>query len=282
MPDAEMRRLRADAREEARKRREAEEGQRALRRLLYAAQMNLAHQAWKAGNVPGALELLEAQRPGPGEEELRAFEWRYLWRLCQDESMFTMPGQVVALFPDGTILAIGSQTDDEPSSPGELKLWDVASREELCTLHGHAGFVNCVQFFPNGNLLATASTDGTTKLWEPGIPRRPGALSTGDRRGTGRRAPGAAWKEVATLPGIGVEISRIAISPDGKTLAAGNQDAAVTLWNLAMRQPTATLEGHDGSIWCVAFSPDGHTLATGSTDTTVRLWRAATFEETDG
>src|SRR5262249_14222943 len=52
-------------------------------RRLYASQMNLAMQAWRAGEVPRVLELLEAQRPGSKDEDLRGFEWYYLWRLCR-------------------------------------------------------------------------------------------------------------------------------------------------------------------------------------------------------
>src|SRR5262245_22887695 len=51
-------------------------------RRLYASQMNLAMQAWRGGEVPRVLELLEGQRPGPDDDDLRGFEWYYLWRLC--------------------------------------------------------------------------------------------------------------------------------------------------------------------------------------------------------
>ena len=49
------------------------------RRRFYAAQINLAHQAWEAGQMARVLELLESQRPRPDEEDLRSFEWYYLW-----------------------------------------------------------------------------------------------------------------------------------------------------------------------------------------------------------
>jgi hypothetical protein len=49
----------------------AEAGRQSLRRTLYAAQTNLAQQAWEAGNIGRAIRLLEAQRPAAGQEELR-------------------------------------------------------------------------------------------------------------------------------------------------------------------------------------------------------------------
>jgi WD40 repeat protein len=68
----------------------------------------------------------------------------------------------------------------------------------------------------------------------------------------------------------------VAISPDGKTLAAGANDGTVWLWNLA--QPArpaliATLSGLPGHVFSVAFSPGGTQLAAASyDDDTIRLW----------
>jgi serine/threonine protein kinase len=54
-----------------------------LRSTLYTAHMNLAQHAWEQAGVARVLELLEQQRPKPGEPDLRGFEWHYLHRLCQ-------------------------------------------------------------------------------------------------------------------------------------------------------------------------------------------------------
>ena len=52
-----------------------------LRHLNYITDMNLARHAWDENNVTLARELLERQRPKPGEPDLRGFEWHYLRRL---------------------------------------------------------------------------------------------------------------------------------------------------------------------------------------------------------
>lgn len=55
------------------------------RRHLYAADINLARRACEEGNALRALELLAAQRPQPGQEDLRGFEWYYLSNFCHQE-----------------------------------------------------------------------------------------------------------------------------------------------------------------------------------------------------
>ncbi|HAF15664.1 MAG TPA: hypothetical protein DCK99_18605 [Blastocatellia bacterium] len=94
------------------------------RRNLYTADMNLAHQAWQEGNLQNAQALLRAHLPKAGEEDLRGFEWRYLWQLCQDESRFTFSN-----------IKFNART---PASAG------VDRREMVLSGDGHTGYHQCL------------------------------------------------------------------------------------------------------------------------------------------
>jgi WD40 repeat protein len=68
----------------------------------------------------------------------------------------------------------------------------------------------------------------------------------------------------------------MAFSPDGKTLATGEMNSPVNLWDVETHTLRRTLEGHSGYVWGVAFGPDGKTLVSGSEDETAIIWDVST------
>ena len=114
-------------------------------------------------------------------------------------------------------------------------------------LSGHNDAVYAVAFSPDDELIASASRDGTAKVW-----RRDGSLA-------------------ATLEGHRDRVRCVAFSPDGGLIASASQDGAIKLW-----QPdgalVTTLEAHSAGVNHVAFSPDGLSFASASDDNTVKLW----------
>ena len=86
----------------------------------------------------------------------------------------------------------------------------------------------------------------------------------------------AARPGIAILGGYSDTVLSVAFSRDGKTLASGDNDGTVQLWDVATRQPIGLPLSNTGAVDWVAFSPDGKTLATGNADGTVRLWDVAT------
>jgi WD40 repeat protein/serine/threonine protein kinase len=237
--------------EEARQR--AEDTAEANRRLLYAANVKLAHQAWRNADLQRMTELLERDIPRAGQEDLREFAWYYLWRLRHTERAqllgHTDEVHSVTYSPDGTRLATGSKD-------ATVRIWDATTGRTIATLHGHRNEVNRVTFSPDGRTLASASDDGTVKLWE---------VATG--------------REQATLTGHQGEVTAVAFAPDGHLLASGGQDRLIRLWDVQTRTQRQSLRGHTHRIQSLAFAPDGRTLASASRDGTAKLWNLAQERE---
>ena len=65
----------------------------------------------------------------------------------------------------------------------------------------------------------------------------------------------------------------MAFSPDGTTLAVGDEIGSTYLWSLATRTITATLTDPGSSgVASVAFSPAGTTLAADDANGSTYLW----------
>src|SRR5512140_811845 len=81
--------------------------------------------------------------------------------------------------------------------------------------------------------------------------------------GMASAAPAALQQSVGGKTGI----TAVAISPDGKLLAGGNEGTQIDLWNVSTGQLVRTLPGHLGAaVTQVAFSPDGTILASAGRD----------------
>jgi WD40 repeat protein len=102
-----------------------------------------------------------------------------------------------------------------------VKLWDVASRQNVATLKGHESYVLSVAFSPDGKTLASGSYDKSVKLWDV-----------------------ATRQHVVTLKGHESYVLSVAFSPDGKTLASAGgdgekKDFAIRLWFAATDEEVA-------------------------------------------
>lgn len=140
----------------------AEQNAQAARERLYAADINLAHQALQADNLRLARTLLQHHLPQPGQPDLRGFEWRYLWQRCRSEELFSLTGhtntaRVMAFSPDGQRIAVGGYF-------GTTMVLDLATRQRIAVLPG-TNYIQTVAFSPDGELLAIGS-HLDVRLWD--------------------------------------------------------------------------------------------------------------------
>jgi WD40 repeat protein len=82
-----------------------------------------------------------------------------------------------------------------------------------------------------------------------------------------------------TVDGFPDPLTAVALSPDGKRLAAGSLAGSVHQVNVAQPRERLVLRGHSAEIRCLAYSPDGKMLASAGVDGTVRLWDPATGKQ---
>ena len=176
-----------------------------------------------------------------------------LWDMVSGKRIWRLYSQNIShspvFSPDGRTMAV-------TCSDNAVKLFDVEYGTELRTLTGHSYEVTSVAFSPDGCTLASASGSHPVnlKLWD---------VESG--------------KELQNLSGLSQDYGstyRLAISPDGHTLASGGSNGKVTLWDVTGEEKIRPLAGHQNydEISSVAFSPDGRTLASASNDGTVKLW----------
>jgi len=67
-------------------------------------------------------------------------------------------------------------------------------------------------------------------------------------------------------------VKSVAISSDGRFVAAGSFDSVVRIWDMASGELVERLEGHKELVSSVAFSPDGRGLVSGSWDKSLKYW----------
>ena len=162
--------------------------------------------------------------------------------------------EAVAFTPDGSGAALGT-------SAGDIHLWGSCGKSELRV----AGSIQGLALTSNGRMLAVNKGREGISLFDL-----------------------AAMKETRVRRSFGTDTIRsLAFAPDGRTLAAGDYDNHIRLWDVTTGRELRLLEGHQrvsisgkNGIFCLAFSPGGATLASGAADGTVRLWDVKTGKET--
>jgi WD40 repeat protein len=160
--------------------------------------------------------------------------------------------RTLAFSPDGKVLASGGFDHD-------IYLWDTAAWRPRGPLEGHPGDVSGLAFAPGGGRLVSvtsAEDDCRVRVWDVATARQAAGL--------GPAGPGL-WA--------------VAYAPDGRTLACGGFDKAVTVLDVATGAERITIpDVVPQFVRGLSFSPDGRHVAAGGSGPT-RVWDAATGAE---
>jgi cytochrome c len=195
------------------------------------------------------------------------------------------PVVALAVSPDGATLASASWDHT-------ARVWSLsgaAGGGEPRIFDGHKDNVNGVAFTPDGKSVVTAGYDATLRIWPrasgaPAVVTLPTPLNTVAVAPDGEIATAGANGKLYVLSATGqikseievgtVPIIAVAISPDGKRIAAAGIRGSVAIIDRATRTIERTLVGPGLPVWSVAFFPDSRTLLTGGTDRMIRRWDA--------
>ncbi|KAH8853817.1 Transcription initiation factor TFIID subunit 5 [Schistosoma japonicum] len=161
-------------------------------------------------------------------------------------------------------------------------------------LLGHLGSVFSVSFSPDRQLIASASSDGTVRLWSTLIwggaltawrdhllpvwcvtwaPTYGHYIATGGAdRSAHLYATDHAPDALRVFVGHKGDVTSVCIHPNVNYLATGSADRAVRLFDVRSGKLTRIYTGHKGSVQSLAFSPCGRYLASGGWCGTTCLW----------
>ncbi|MCY4553570.1 MAG: trypsin-like peptidase domain-containing protein [Candidatus Poribacteria bacterium] len=212
-----------------------------------------------------------------------------LWDAVTGEHLQTITGHTrsvssISFSPDGSKFAIaGNGAPNGTSGDKVIRLWNVRSGALQSTLKVPVGrwinhdrtFIDAVSYSPDGKMLASASEDGTIRLWDVES-EKPRSTTFEGFRGVQTSEPLQEYSSDGFV---------LAYSPDGKTLATSSrhnwaEDTTIQLWDAATckHKTTLTAPWKAKTLYSIAFSPDSRTVAGGGGDGTVYLWDATNGE----
>ena len=144
---------------------------------------------------------------------------------------------VMCLQFDDSVLITGSYD-------ATIKVWDIATGEEIRTLEGHTSGVRCLQF--DDSKLISGSIDATVKIWD--------------------------WRKGECMATHAVHSSGIVgLHFDSSLLATASIDRTIKIWNFN-DSSRFTLRGHSDWVNAVRVDSASRTVLSASDDCTVKLW----------
>src|SRR5262249_29680595 len=145
-----------------------------------------------------------------------------------------------------------------------VRVWEAATGREVLELRGHTELSQAVVFSPDGQRLASASTDGTIRVWDA------------------TPLQGNEAREAFTFPNGALEVWTVGVSHDGQSIAWGGLGADPTVKVRDAKSGGMKFDfSHHGVVFCLAWHPHDHRIASSGWDVarkrfTVKVWNART------
>ncbi|KAI8972105.1 WD40-repeat-containing domain protein [Pilobolus umbonatus] len=133
----------------------------------------------------------------------------------------------------------------------KVKVWNTVSGFCYVTFSDHTASVRAVEFAKQGQVIFSASLDGTVRAFDL-----------------------VRYRNFRTFTSpTPVQFTSLAVDPSGEIVCAGTLDTfEIYVWSVQTGKLLDILAGHTGPVCALAFSPSGMVLASGSWDHSVRTW----------
>jgi WD40 repeat protein len=195
--------------------------------------------------------------------------------------------RTVCFSPDGTRVV-------STSHDGTARVWELRTGRTTAVFRGHSRIVADARFLPDGKRVLSTGWEGSMRLWDAATgeelrvyegvrdnPMHDIAITPDGKRaatfGGGRII--RIWeietgRELHKLTEQGLDVRALAISPEGKMLAAFSSQPQdeIHIWDMETGKLRAKLSGKDCGGWGLAFL-DEQTLVAGGRDANLRRWR---------
>lgn len=272
------------------------------RRRAYAHDLPVIEAAWDAKRLDRMGELLDRQRPRPGQDDVRGFEWHYFERLRRQATSPALWSQAVErltmvdVAPDG-------KTVVSAAFDGRIQLWDAATGQLRTSYRAHVSQWAQARFARQGNALVLwggsgklrvldLSTDqsrdlvfeGVESIMDVAVSRDGKWLAAGSGLSQGRPVVqlweadgGKGGRRLVGPNGAGVAF-RLSFTADGKGMVVQTSHQ-VLVWDLESSDPPREMVEPHPQAWNLALSPDGKLLASAGSDHVIRLREIGTGKE---
>ncbi|OMH84298.1 U4/U6 small nuclear ribonucleoprotein Prp4 [Zancudomyces culisetae] len=215
----------------------------------------------------GDLRPLSCIKFSPNQQILATGSWSgivKLWDTKSSQQLNTLKGHNdkiggISFHPQSTInLDEKAANIATGSTDNTIKLWSLESQKPpVGQLVGHMARVVHIDHHPMGSYLASASYDGSWRLWDI-----------------------ESCKELCLQEGHSRQVHVVKFQGDGSLLASAGLDGIGRVWDIRTGKSAMTLTGHMGEIYTVDWSQNGYVIGTGGGDNSVRIYDIRALKQT--